>query len=228
MAAMELRRRMERAESLSNAFAVSAVTRPELSGEAKAEAGWRRVRLEEVLTEHLEAVPVEPQASYEVVGVYSFGRGLFERAKLEGTATSYKALHRLHAGQLVLSRLKAWEGAIAIVPDTFDGWFLSPEFPTFDIDTTCIDIEYLRSLVTTEEFWARLGGASRGIGARRERVHAARLLEQEVDLPPLAMQRQVAQKIRSLNDADARRSAARDRIDALLPAALNEAFASLS
>jgi hypothetical protein len=57
---MELRRRMEQAESLSNALAVSAVTRPELSGEAKAVAGWRPVRLEEVLTEHLEAVPVEP------------------------------------------------------------------------------------------------------------------------------------------------------------------------
>lgn len=160
--------------------------------------------------------------------MYSFGRGLFKRAKLEGTATSYRTLHRLHAGQLVLSRLTAWEGAIAIVPDTFDGWFLSPEFPTFDIDTTQIDTEYLRSLVTTEEFWARLGGASRGIGARRKRIHAARLLEQEVNLPPLAVQRHVAQRIRSLNEADARRSAARDRIDALLPAALNEAFASLS
>jgi type I restriction enzyme S subunit len=194
---------------------------------AKASAGWRRVRLDEVLIQHADEVPVQHDQTYDIAGVYSFGRGVFGRAALEGSATSYRTLHRLREGQLVMSRVKAWEGAVAVVPADFDGWFLSPEFPTFDIDSRQVDTDYFRSLITSAVFWSRLSNASRGIGARRERVHAMRLLEQEIDLPPLSTQRSVASVLSVLGDIEARRSFANERMDALLPAALNEAFASL-
>lgn len=65
-------------------------------------------------------------------GVYGFGRGLFERGPIDGGETSYKSLNRLHANMFVVSRLKAFEGALTIVPDGFNGWFLSPG--TYDHD----------------------------------------------------------------------------------------------
>lgn len=226
--ASKLRRRVEHASLLSTALAVSAVTQPDIAESAKASAGWRRLRLAEVLTNRNEEVPVQDSASYDIAGVYSFGRGIFRRGPLAGSGTSYRALHRLRKGQVVMSRLKAWEGAIAVVPADLDGWYLSPEFPTFDIDMAQVDVDYFGSLITSEPFWRSLRGESRGIGARRERVHASRLLEQVVDLPPISIQRSIARTLRFLHGAESLRSGAPGRIDALVPAAINEEFAGLS
>lgn len=224
----EVRAKGDCATSLATAFTASTVLRLDMALSEKRAEGWARVALGEVLAERVDGVPVEAGGTYRLAGVYSFGRGMFERADLDGSATSYRILHRLHAGQVVLSRLKGWEGAISVVPDDYDGYFLSPEFPTFDIDAAKADAGYLGALVMTEHFWSGLAGASRGIGARRERVHADRLLEQEIDLPPLEMQVHLARIITSVSAIAETRSETTARVDALLPAALNEAFASIS
>ena len=44
---------------------------------------------------NIDAVVVDPAESYEMAGVYSFGRGLFRRENLSGAETTYKVLHRL-------------------------------------------------------------------------------------------------------------------------------------
>lgn len=175
--------------------------------------GWREVRLGEVLALDLDPVNVRPETEYELAGVYSFGRGLFRRDPMLGATTSYKQLHRLRKGQLVLSKLKAWEGAIAVVGEAFDGCVLSPEFPTFSI-VGALKARYLSLLCGQAGFWERLRLESRGVGGRRERVHPRRLLEVVVALPPLAEQRRIvdlvgaveylgtkAQDVRSAADA---------------------------
>ena len=188
----------------------------------------RRVALHEVLSLRCDETQVAPETTYQMAGVYSFGRGLFARADLEGAKTSYKVLHRLREGQLVMSRLKGWEGALALVPAKFNGFFLSPEFPTFDIDIDLVDPSFLGALLTSEQFWSQLRGASKGIGARKERVHADRLLQQEIELPPLVEQRARAaamEIVAAVQQASAERSV---RVAALVPAALNQAFSRLS
>ena len=224
----ELLAKLDLASSLASALTASVVLRSDMEASEKQAIGWERVALGEVLTERIHATPVQADGTYRVAGVYSFGRGIFERGRLDGTATSYRALHRLRAGQVVLSRLKAWEGAIAVVPGEYDGYFLSPEFPTFDIDVAKADTAYLGAVLMTRQFWSSLAAASRGIGARRERVHSARLLEQQVDLPPLETQRAIAKALSAVHGIDARHAGARKRVDALVPAALNETFARFS
>jgi type I restriction enzyme, S subunit len=219
--------RLDLASQLINALTISMSARPDLDDDAKRRAGWRRAALGEVLQMNNDETLVEPSISYSVAGVYSFGRGVFARTTLDGSQTSYKMLHRLHAGQLVMSRLKAWEGALAVVPTDLDGWFVSPEFPTFDIDDRQVDPRYLDAVLTTERFWARLKGASQGIGARRERVSASRLLEQEIKLPPFEEQQSIARRIDRLRRARVQHEQGMERIGSLVPAALNQEFAGL-
>ncbi len=226
--AADLRRRSDYAATLASALAVSTAARPDLSQKQKTRAGWRRVALDELLELNNLEVAVESGTSYEIAGVYSFGRGMFRRAAIDGSQTKYKKLHRIRADQLVMSRLKAWEGALALAPNDLDGWFVSPEFPTFDIDIEVVDVRFLAAVLTSERFWSRLKDASKGIGARRERVNASRLLEQVVDLPPLEQQRSVATVLQRLHALQVGREQATRCIDALVPAALNRAFSSLS
>jgi hypothetical protein len=192
------------------------------------ERDTRRVMLSDVLEPRVASEPVDTDRTYRIAGVRSFGRGLFARANLDGGDTSYKTLNRLHEGDVVMSRLKAWEGALAVVPPEFDSWYLSPEFPTFRISSDEIDRAFLEIVVTASQFWERLRGASHGIGARRERVNAARLLEQSIGLPPLEVQQHIATVVSGLAETGRARARSARRVEALLPAALNEAFAGLS
>lgn len=117
---------------------------------------------------------------------------------------------------------------MAFVPAELDGWHLSPEFPTFDLSTDEVDPVFMNALASSPRFWASLKGASKGIGARRERVNAARLLDQEVKLPSLWEQRTVATTLIALASSKSIRDRSNGRLNALMPAAINEAFAGLS
>lgn len=216
-----------RAAKLSEALAVSLATRPDLSEDSKRRGGWRPVPLGEIAILDKDEVAVEPSASYDIAGVYSFGRGLLRRGPIEGSQTSYRTLHRLHAGQVVMSRLKAWEGAIAVVPESFTGSFVSPEFPTFRVDQASVRPTFLEAVLTSAAFWGGLKGASHGIGARRERVGADRLLEQMLWLPPTSYQDQVLKRIAVLDACRIQRLRSAAMAAALGPASLNLAFGAL-
>jgi type I restriction enzyme S subunit len=166
---------------------------------------WRRTPLHEVMSLAVDRVSVEPTRTYRVAGVYSFGRGLFRRDDLIGSATSYSYLHRLHSGHFVMSKLKAWEGAVAVVTDPFVGYTLSPEFPTYELDVAALLPGYLALLATTARFWDALASKSKGMGGRRERVHQLAVLEVEIDVPPLAEQRRIVDLIEAV-DAGVRAS----------------------
>lgn len=141
------------------------------------------VPLAEVLAPALDEVQVVPTNKYDIAGVYSFGRGLFRRATIAGSETSYRQLLRLHQDQVVISRLKAFEGAIALVDDRMAGHYVSQEFPTFRIRDRRLEPSYVGWLCRWPALWSLLADQSKGLGARRERVHSDQLLSIELPIP---------------------------------------------
>ena len=63
---------------------------------------------------------VEPGSQFRLAGVYGFGRGIFSRGILRGAETSYRNLHRLRTGRVVMSRLKAFEGHYNFIAKPFN------------------------------------------------------------------------------------------------------------
>jgi hypothetical protein len=148
------------------------------------------VPLGAVLKLERDELRVEPLSMYRLAGIYSFGRGIFEREPVSGAVTSYKTLFRLHEDQFVVSRLNGWEGAVAVVgPDTA-GCFVSNEYPTYAVDSEQLASSYLRWLCRWPRFWDSL--VPRGSMVRRKRVHPEQVLAVEIRLPSLAQQLRVA------------------------------------
>ncbi|SFN06935.1 restriction endonuclease subunit S [Dokdonella immobilis] len=160
---------------------------------------WPTVELGDVMCVHIDAVPSATLTSVNLAGVYGFGRGLFQRGPISPQETSYKNFHRLNAGDFVISSPKAWEGALARIPEEMDGWFLSPVFPTFR-PTDALDTRYLDWYCKREAVWRQLQGKAKGMGARRESVSPAQFLSLEIPLPPLTEQQAIVSRLDTLAD----------------------------
>ncbi|WP_420639940.1 hypothetical protein [Candidatus Poriferisocius sp.] len=135
-----------------------------------------------------------------MAGMLNRGRGLFRKSDLLGLDTSYKQLTKLKAGQLVYSRLFAWEGAISIVPDEFDGVHVSPEFPAFDLDNTEVLSDYLAHIARWSDFHEKVADSRKGLGLRRQRVAPEALLKVEIPLPDITEQRRIATHLDKMNE----------------------------
>jgi hypothetical protein len=159
---------------------------------------YPRVKLDRVLLRNADEVPIEATEMYRTAGIYSYGRGLFERPVISGSETSYRSYFRLHEGQFVYSKLFAWEGAVAVVEPSFDGLFVSSEFPTFDIDPDVALSGYIAALCRWPEFHRAVAGGRSGLGVRRQRVNPERLLSVEVPLPDLSEQQQIVTRLAKL------------------------------
>jgi type I restriction enzyme, S subunit len=161
-------------------------------------SGWPTVKLGEVLRLCDSSVPSSKLGKINLAGVYSFGRGLFRRGPISPADTTYKYYNRLVTDDFVISQPKAWEGALARVTPEFDGWFLSPVFPTFRVERTRLSPSYLEWFCKLEPVWHELQRNSRGMGARRESVSSDQFLSLEIPLPLLKEQQRVVARIEEL------------------------------
>jgi type I restriction enzyme S subunit len=228
IAATQLHQGIDRAAKLSDALGVSIAARTDIPEAVRQRAGWQRTRLGRVLEPASEKVRVEAGVVYPNVGVFSFGRGLFEKSPIDGSRTAATVLNRIHAGQFIYSRLFAFEGAYTFVRPEFDGFFVSNEFPSFNVDEGRLDVRWLATFLRSPDRWSELGGRSKGLGVRRQRVPVEAVLDFEVWLPPIETQREMVDAIDRVAQVELHRSAIEERINALVPAALNEAFAGVS
>lgn len=187
-------------------------------------AGARIKKLGEILRLDEDAVPIKPTGVYPQVGVRSFGGGLFAKSAIGGMDTTYRAFNRLYEGALVMSQVKAWEGAVSVCEKDLAGFFVSPEYRTFRFVPEEAAPAYFSALVKTEWFWSRTKDATRGVGARRERTRPEQFLNIEIPVPELSQQ-QFASSLFTRNEILKRLQAeTAAELDAMLPSILDRAF----
>ncbi|WP_423206963.1 restriction endonuclease subunit S [Paracoccus yeei] len=187
--------------------------------------GWPLVRLGEVLQEVSDPVAVDPAAKYCNLGLYSYARGAFTKPPIDGAQTSARTLYRVAAGRLIYSRLFAFEGAYAVVPEAMDGYFVSNEYPVFEHDADRVSVGYLKWLLTEPAVWRAIAVGSKGLGVRRQRVHPAQVLNYHAPLPPLAEQQRIVARLDRVAGLVRARAEAAAAMEADLQAMLARAFA---
>lgn len=206
---------------------VSALIAATLHAELAPSHGYPLVPLGSFLMPAADETAVQIDQTYPIAGIYSFGRGLFPRPPMLGSETKYSTLFRLRSGQFVYSRLKAFEGAVAVVDPAISGAFVSQEYPTFDIDPDRAERGFFQWLCRWPRFWELLAAQSKGIGARRERVHPEQLLaDVKVPLPPLDQQRRLSRSLDSVAELSDLAATFQEEADALIPATLTAALLS--
>jgi len=188
---------------------------------------WRQVMLADVLTlVQRPEVPV-PGKKYRQLGVRLWGAGAYEREPLDGAVTKYRTLSRVEADDVVVNKIWARNGSVAVVQPELSGCLVSGEFPTFRPNLGDLYPRWMHWLTKTPDFWAECDAKSRGTSGKN-RIRPERFQEIEIPLPPLAEQRRVVARIERLAGRIAetrslRRQAAEDA-DALLTAGVTAAL----
>lgn len=175
----------------------------------------------------IKGEPVRTEAVYPVAGVYSFGRGLLQRDPIRGVDTKYTTMTQLSEGNLVYSKLGAFEGAVALVRAQFAGSHVSPEFPVFEVSDD-VHRRYLDHLVSSASFADQLNAVTTGVGARQKRVSPTNFLSLRVPLPDRPEQRRIAAHLDGLAVIDPVAQRATDLARSVLPAARNQLSRSLA
>lgn len=189
---------------------------------------WQRSQIGQIATLARYPVRVRADTEYPNLGILNRARGVFAKPPMRGSETKYTTLYLVRAGQLIYSKLFGWEGSLAIVPDWADGWFVSSEFPTYDLRTDIVDRDYFGQVLRWRGLSEQLAAATSGMGQRRQRVQIEQFEALKVPVPDLPTQRRVGTDLLRLAEVEALAARRATLSAALLPAARNEAFANLT
>ena len=181
------------------------------------------VKLGDVLTQRKEKIFVEDPLQAKLISVRLYGKGALQREIGDGKVPKAFTGYIGHTGQLVLSRIWARKGAIALIPHGLEGVVVTNEFPLFDVDKTQVIPKYLIQLLTSNNFGPTLERASSG-SSGQNRVRENKFLEISISLPPLEEQKRIVSildKAKSIQEARERQLAALDELASSLFQSVN-------
>jgi type I restriction enzyme S subunit len=174
---------------------------------------WRNAKLADVLRRANDAITPDASAEYKEITVRLWGKGAVERGRVPGGSLSGRRFVA-RAGQFILSRIDARNGAMGLVPPSLDGALVTNDFPLFDVDSHLLDAAYMGWLCRTAGFVEQCQRASEGT-TNRVRLQEDIFLSLEIPIPPLSEQRRIVARIEELaaqiqEARDLRRQAAKE------------------
>lgn len=152
------------------------------------------VPLGQLLQRSTETVRLALDAEYSEVTVRLNGNGAKLRRKVRGAEIASESRYLARAGQLILSRIDARHGAVALLPDSLDGAVVTNDFPLFDFNIERVIPEYLSLVIKAEEFVELCKRASNG-STNRVRIKEDLFLGLTIPLPSLDDQKRIVAKV---------------------------------
>jgi type I restriction enzyme, S subunit len=149
----------------------------------------------------LSRVPIEIdlEKKYQALGMRSFGKGIIRYEETVGSELSKLRYYRFPAGALVLSNIKAWEGAIGVTDIQDTACVASNRFLFYMPRDGRINISYLRHYLLGRSGLAQVAAASPGSADRNRTLSIKGFEAIKVPLPGRETQDRTANLIDTLN-----------------------------
>lgn len=171
-------------------------------------------------------VDINIKTRYRELGARSFGKGLFIKPDFDGAEATWQKPVWINSGDLVLSNIKAWEGAIAIAGEKHDGCIASHRYITCVPDPERATAGFLAYYLLSEDGLEKVGLASPGTADRNRTLSLGNLGKIEVPTPPLGVQKAFDRLQAEIVALKTKHTAIREANAALLPATLERVFSA--
>jgi type I restriction enzyme S subunit len=151
-------------------------------------------RIGHILTRNKTPVTVIDDVTYKQVTIRTNYKGVVLRGSQNGSSIGTKNQSAVSAGQFILSRIDARNGAFGIVPEELEGAIVTNDFLAFNINEEEVEREFFNVFLQAPQFLEACMKASRG-NTNRKRVDEDFFLNYQVNLPPLAEQHEIIKQI---------------------------------
>lgn len=158
---------------------------------------WKKVKLGEVLTPVQRAEAPVAGMMYRQLGVRLWGEGAYERDPVDGAQTTYAYLFRAETDDVVVNKIWARNGSVALVQPALAGTYGSTEFPMFAPNRDRLVPRWMHWLTKTPDVWSQCDDLSKGTSGKN-RIKPSQFLQAEIPLPPLSEQRRIVARIDKL------------------------------
>lgn len=128
---------------------------------------WNEVSIGSVLKRHKDEILIEDGTKYKRLRIQVKGRGIAIRDEKDGAEIGTKRQFIVHAGQFVLSKIDARNGAFGIAPEEADGAVITGNFWAYEVDRSLIDPRFLHHLTRSDAFISFCSRSSPGATNRR-------------------------------------------------------------
>jgi len=173
-------------------------------------------------------VQLDISSRYREVGARSFGKGLFVKPDFDGAEATWQKPVWIEEGDLVLSNIKAWEGAIAIAGKEHSDCIASHRYITCVPDENYATAAFLAYFLLSPDGLEKIGFASPGTADRNRTLSLTNLGKIEVPLPPLNIQHEFNSLQAKIAELKAKHTKIRAANQALIPATLERLFSNQS
>lgn len=182
------------------------------------------MRLRDIAPLERRPAAINPLQDYPGVSVRSFGRGTFHNPPLLGSELTWEKPHLVKAGDILISNIKAWEGAIAVARSEDDGRYGSHRYLTCVPVPEVATARFVCFYLLAPEGLGFVGEASPGSADRNRTLSAKALLEIPVPVPAFKRQLWFGQLCERVDEIKQCRQDTAAELDALLPSILDKAF----
>ena len=151
-------------------------------------------RIRDIIARNKTPVNVQDDVIYKQVTIRTNYKGVVLRGTKNGSTIGTKNQFAVSAGQFILSRIDARNGAFGIIPDELEGAIVTNDFLAFDINEDEVEREFFNVFLQSPIFLEACIKASRG-NTNRKRVDETFFLNYQVNLPSLAEQHDLIERI---------------------------------
>ena len=148
-------------------------------------------KLSKIMKRVKDAIIVEDTKKYKRITVKLYGNGVVERDKAYGKDIGTKRQFKAKAGQLIISRIDARNGAFGIVPDELDGAIVTNDFWLFDVFGA--DIRFLILVLSSPRFQSYWQCKSNGT-TNRQRVDEKDFMSCKIPVIDIRKQNELVKK----------------------------------
>ena len=185
--------------------------------------GWPVVALGEVAKRVQRPEAPQPGTPYKQIGVRLWGQGAYQRETVDGSETKYPVFYRVQTDDIIVNKIWARNGSVAVVTADLDGSFGSAEFPTYEVDRTVLLPGWFAWFTKTAELWEQCDNLSRGTSGQN-RLRPERFLEVRIPIPPIDEQRRIVAKLDKVAALASERSKVIEAAERDAKAMLSNAF----
>lgn len=152
--------------------------------------GWNTVALGELLTPRSEFCAISPERYYQEVTVKLWGKGVRLRRRVMGSEIASKERNVARAGDFIVSKIDARNGAYGFIPPELDGAVVTNDFPLFAIIQERIQPRWMYWVCRSKFFVDLCRSASVGT-TNRVRLKESKFVQMPIPVPPMAEQQRL-------------------------------------